>query len=307
MRAAFYLIGLTTFAFAESRNEILRLSWEAEALYDQARFEAASAAYARVIPLLDAEFGQSHPRSLIAINNHAAALLLLNRGTEAETILRDALDRRAHARLPDDESAATTYGNLEAFTLQGKFAASIQMHERALSIRRGLHPTDLSVAESLHNLGESLRRSGELTRAAQHLHAAIRLWKPASSAPFMSGYAKSLNSLGLLLSTQGQTAQAEHAFLEATQAAEAAHGTVHEIPASIHYNLAAHYRTTNNWPSADRHCRTALNVYELLPAHHDPKLAIMLEIHAEILSHLSGRAQEAKGQRARARAIFALQ
>jgi len=305
MRAAFLVASIS---LAAPREDAVQLSWQAEAFYDQSRFEAASAVYARVTPLLATEFGPDHLRTRIATNNHAAALLQLGRGADAESILRDVLLRRETTQSPDDETAAAAYNNLgEAFLLQEKISAAVQTHQRALDIRRQLSPDSAACAESLHNLGEALRRSGEQTRAAKLLEEATRLWRPSNSAPLMPGFAKSLNSLGLVLSAQGEMAHAERAFLEALHVSEQAYGMRHEIPASIHYNLAAHYQKERNWTLAEHHCRSALNVYELLPGYNDPKLAIMLEMHAQILSHLAGRSGEAKGQRGRARAIRSLQ
>src|SRR5688572_27907077 len=92
---------------AEEAGVVDQQSLQAEKLLDESRFDAAIRVYASAIPSLTATFGEAHVRTLIAINNYATALLQMNQGGEAETILRDALDRRQRAGLGEDDNLAT--------------------------------------------------------------------------------------------------------------------------------------------------------------------------------------------------------
>ncbi|MEP7361717.1 MAG: tetratricopeptide repeat protein [Acidobacteriota bacterium] len=299
-----------------SAKEAVEQSWDAEHLLDESRFEAAIRTYAASIPSLTATLGEAAPRTLIAINNYATALLQMNRGAEAETALRDALDRRQRAGPGEDQILAATWNNLgEALVLAGRFKAAVVVHERALALRQRLNP-DLhpEIASSLNNLAEALRQAGELTRARLLFNQAADIWAGpakgktgAAAVPMMPGYARTKNSLGLLYDTEQKRPEAEEAYTQALQASLQAYGPAHEYTATLHYNLAAHYFLFNDWSRAEKHCRQALDVFELRPAFHDEQLAEALQLHADILERLRGRKREAKAQRQRAGAMLSLQ
>jgi len=299
----------------EAAGGAVQQSLQAERLFDESRFDAAIRAYASAIPSLTAAFGEANVRTLIAINNHAAALLQVNRAGEAETILRDALDRRQRAGLGEDDNLAATWSNLgEALLMTGRTTAAIVMHERALALKQRLHPGGHpEIASSMTNLGEALRQSGELTRARSMFERAGELWAApargrtgAAAVPLMPGYARAKNSLGLLLDAESDRKPAEESYLQALQASTQAYGPMHEFTATLHHNLAGHYAQYSDWKRADEHCRKALNVYELRPPFRDNQLAQALQLHATILERLRGRKQEAKAQRQRADAILTL-
>lgn len=298
------------------RQSAIRESWQAERLHDAFRHAEAAQAYARAVAALTAAFGEAHPRTLIALNNHASALLELNRAGEAETVLRDALQRRQRAGLGEDDCLAATWNNLgEALLVTGRVTASISLHERALALRQRLLPAGHpEIAASLTHLGEALRQNGELTRARGLLEQAIPLWAApatgqtgAAAMPLMPGYARAWNSLALLHDADGRRRQAERALLEALTSSARAYGPKHEFTATLHFNLAGHYSQHKDWTRAEAHCRNALDVYELQPAHQDAKLGLALSLHAQVLGQISGRKREAQAQRKRAAAILALQ
>jgi len=288
-------------------------AWTAEELYDARRYESAVTAYGEAVRALTAAFGEAHTRTLIAMNNMAAALLQIGRGGEAETALRDALARRERAGLGEDENLAVTWTNLgEALLLNGRTTASVAVHERALALKQNLHPAQHpEIAMSLTNLAEALRQAGELTRARALFEQAARAWAVpargqagAASMPLMPGFARAKNSLGLILDAEGLGRHAESAFIEALEASARTYGARHEFTATIQFNLAGHYAQSGEWKSAEEHCSHALNVYEVLPAFNDSRLAQALNLHASILDHIGGRKAEAKAQRRRAGEIL---
>jgi tetratricopeptide (TPR) repeat protein len=300
---------------ADEPGVVAQQSLQAEKLLDESRFDAAIRVYASAIPSLTATFGEAHVRTLIAINNYATALLQMNQGGEAETILRDALDRRQRAGLGEDDNLATTWSNLaDALLMMGRTTASIVMHERALALRQRLYPDGHpEIAFSMTSLGEALRQSGELTRARSMFERAVELWaapargrKGAAAVPLMPGYARAKNSLGLLLDAGEDRKQAEESYLHALQVTIQAYGPIHQFTATLHHNLAGHYSQYSDWKRADEHCRKALTVYELRPGFHNAQFAQALQLHATILERLRGRKQEARAQRKRADAIMTL-
>lgn len=290
-------------------------AWDAEQLLDGARPEAAVEAYTKAIPKLAATFGEAGARTLVAMNNLAAALLELNRPAEAEALLRDVLDRRQRAALPEDLTLAVTWANLgEAFLASGKLNAAVAQHEKALALKRRLFsPGDPEIANSLTGLGEALRQSGELTRARKVLDEALSVWAApakgrtgAASLPLMPGYGHVQNSLGMLHDAEGRRGDAERAFLAALETSQAVYGTRSMFTAIIEFNLAGHYALFGDWKRADAHCRRALEVYELQPAHQDDRLQVALSLHALVLDKISGHKEEARAQRQRANTIRAL-
>ncbi|MBN8732715.1 MAG: tetratricopeptide repeat protein [Acidobacteria bacterium] len=297
------------------RQNAIRHSWRAERLHDAFRHTEAAQAYARAVDALTAAFGEAHPRTLVALNNHASALLELNRAAEAETVLRDALDRRQRAALGEDDCLAATWNNLgEALLATGRVAAAISLHARALALRQRLLPAaHPEVVASLTHLGEALRQNGELTRARGLLEQAVPLWAApatvqtgAAAMPLMPGYARALNSLALLHDAEGRRREAERALLNALASSARAYGPKHEFTATLHFNLAGHYSRRQDWKRAEAHCRKALNVFELQPSHQDSKFGLALSLHAQVLDQISGRKREAQAQRKRAAAILSL-
>jgi len=326
MRAAFllaFLVYPVAFPSGESpaqtagpaREQAIRESWEAERLHDQFRHIEAAQAYARAVASLTAAFGEAHERTLIALNNHASALLEMNRAAQAEVVLRDALDRRQRAGLGEDETLAATWNNLgEALLVTGRVTAAAAMQERALTLRMKLLPPDHpEIAASLTHLGEALRQSGELTRSRKLLEQAVELWAaPAkgrtgpAALPLMPGYARALNSLAMVHDAENRPRQATTAFLAALAASTRSYGPRHEFTATLHFNLAGHYGQHQDWKRAEEHCRKALDVFELQPAHQDSKFGLALTLHAKILDQMNGRKREAEAQRRRAAEILSL-
>jgi tetratricopeptide (TPR) repeat protein len=317
IRASLFLsASLAALLGAASPGELaVAQSWQAENLLDDSRFEAAVEAFAASIPTLTTQFGEAHTRTLIAINNYATGLLQLNRGGEAEAVLRDALDRRQRAGLGEDTNLAATLNNLgEALLMNGRPTAAIAIHERALALRRRLYPDGTpEIASSLTNLAEALRQANELTRARALFEQAADLWAaPArghtgiGSLPLMPGYARAKNSLGLLYDAENKRKPAEEAYTQALSASLRAYGASHEFSATLHFNLAGHYAQHGDWRRADDHCRQAINVFELRPAFHDEDLAAALRLHASILDHLHGRKSEAGALRRRADSILSV-
>lgn len=304
------------FAAPAAKDEAAQQSWQAEKLFDESRFAAAVKEYAASIPALTSAFGEANPRTLIAINNYAAALLQINRAAEAEAALRDALDRRERAGLGEDSTLAASWSNLgDALLLGGRVKAAVAMHERALALRERLYNAgNPEIASSMTSLAEALRQSGEFTRARALFEQSAALWAApakgktgAAALPIMPGYARNQNSLGLLLDAESNRKPAETAYLQALHSSMAAYGPMHEFTATLQFNLAGHYAQYSDWKRAEEHCRKALDVFELRPEFHDDQLAQALELHAEILEHLRGRKREAKAQRQRAGAILSLQ
>lgn len=290
-------------------------AWEAERLHTAARLDVAAREYAESIPKLTEAFGEAGARTLVAMNNLAAALLELNRPGEAETLLRDALDRRQRAGLAEDSTLAITWANLaEAFLASGKAGAAIVQHEKALELKRRLFPSaDPEIAASLNGLGEALRQNGACTRARKLLDEAVALWSApakghsgAAALPLMPGFGQAQNSLGLLHDTEGRHGDAERAFLAALETSTAAYGARSEFTATIEFNLAGHYARRSDWKRADAHCRRALQVFELQPAHRDDRLGLALILHGTILDKMRGHKEEARAQRRRASTIRAL-
>jgi serine/threonine protein kinase/Tfp pilus assembly protein PilF len=99
----------------------------------------------------------------------------LGRTTEADTLLRAALDERIARAGAETEEAAQSLSDLGAlYIAQGKFDSAGPPLQRALAIRRKLRgPNDTLLAASMINLGDLAHQRGEYRREDSLARAAL--------------------------------------------------------------------------------------------------------------------------------------
>ncbi len=197
---------------------------------------------------------------LVAMVNLGAVQAALGK-PEAETLLRDALQRQTRALGPDHPAVASTLINLANFLrdLRGADAEALPLYERALSIRRKLwsqpHP---AVALTLANIAAVRSSLGDARGGAQAYREALEM-RRATLGETHPLYAKTLHEYALLQLGSGQIAEAASAA-ERSVAILRAHAVAPPARrdlAEALYALGSARRQQNRLPEAEGHLREA--------------------------------------------------
>eukprot|EP00970_Alexandrium_tamarense_P020350 scaffold15123_cov200-Alexandrium_tamarense.AAC.3 len=178
-------------------------------------FDDASKLYEKAIDCLKSS-SQRHP--LPPIINLATCLRELARYNEAEQILMQCLgdDHQSDVSVDDPlyAKALTTLAAL--YQAQSKYEAAKEVHEKAVSIARNIQKSrsNLMLAENIAGYAESLRKSGDLSRAEEYHREALEIRTCAVEKRSCTELelAVSYTQLGCTLSGMGkdQEAYAQH-------------------------------------------------------------------------------------------------
>ncbi len=139
--------------------------------------EAAVRSHARAIEVREQLLGPAHPLLARSHYNFGKALLINGRAAEAEARFRQAIEIKQRAFGVD---APVLAGDLLALgtTLmdQLEYDEALERFERALALETARERGDTKLKGSIHsNIGELLRRRGELRAARSHLTRALEI------------------------------------------------------------------------------------------------------------------------------------
>lgn len=153
---------------------------------------------------LDA-YGETHPYTLTARSNLAAALITTRKLDEAESQLRTVID----ATNPPNLDTAAALDNLSlVLTLRGQSKEAVELNTRVLAIRRRLLSDDhLRVAHTLTNRANMVFQLGDFDAAIKAAREARGIYRASAGAD--SPYLVFSDRLeGGVLMTVGRTAEA---------------------------------------------------------------------------------------------------
>lgn len=273
-------VAIRTAIEGEDGAALVSMSNQAVALKALGRFDEADALYGRV---LAARRSSGDPLELATtLNNFGANRLMMDRASEAETALREALALREAGLGGGHPLTAQTLSLLaDALAAQGRFETALSMQRRALeALPAGVHPLDRAAATmNLSDILKSLGRGVEavpLDRAALDLTRAALGPDHAETAGAMIGLADGL------LST-GEAAAARPLLVEALRIQGAALGERH--PARMHplFLLAVAAGEADDRAAAIAALQEAAHVSEAaLPAGHPGRIGAQANLGAAL-------------------------
>ena len=238
-----------------------------------------------------------------ALSARGALLITRRRGTEAEPLLREALERY-RALLGDDEPRTiTTLSNLgQALYVQTRFADAEPIMREVLALRRRVfgeeHPL---TGTAWNNLSALLQSQGRPTDAEPAARRALEIYR-ASYGEKHQRVTMVMTNLGSMLLAMGRLDEAERMHREAL-------AIMQEILRPGHINIAVSYNNLahvleqgRRFGEAERMFRAALTVMEDGAGSDSPTGSIFLANLGRVLD-LQDRTGEAEQTLRRALAI----
>ena len=201
----------------------------AEAYWHQQKLDQALPWYQQAV--------QRDPRHLIALRNYATVLAEAGRHSEAERVVRQALEIA-----PEDPKGLNNLGDV--LVTLGRAAAAIPVLTKSLE-------GDPDSPEALQNLARAYGETGDTAKAIEAARQAIRV-RP--------DFAIAHNTLGNLLVEQNQLAEAEQEFRKALE--------LTPDNAIAHYNYANLLVAREQFPAAEGHLREAIRIAPAMAVGH---------------------------------------
>jgi len=264
----------------------------ARALQQMARWHEAEKQFS--LTKKESEESTSRPFYSSILNNMAQLLKDTNRLTEAEPLMRRALEIDEKNFGGNHPIVAVQLNNL-AILLQetNRLGEAEPLMRRALEIdKKGLGSDHPNVAIRLNNLAMLLKDTDRLEEAEPLMRHALEITEKSLgySHPNM---ATSLNNLAQLLQDTNRLEEAEPLMRHALEIAEKIFGPDHPSVAIQLNNLAGFLKHTNRPDEAEPLMRRALEIAEESLGSSHPNVAISLNNLAQLLQD-SNRLNEAE-------------
>jgi nephrocystin-3 len=254
--------------WAETREETSAVSDTALQVAHFLAFRAALHAEAEplmrhALKINERDYGESHPRVAIDLNNLAQLLKATNRLAEAEPLMRRALKINEQKYGKNHPTFATDLNNLALLLhATNRLAEAEPMYRRALKVSEfGLGSEHPNVATQLNNLGGLLHDANRLAEAEPLMRRALRIDEQSYGENHPS-VATALNNLAQLLKTTNQLAEAEPLMRRALKIDEQCYGENNPCVAIRLSNLAGLLLSTNRLAEAELMYRRALEIDE---------------------------------------------
>ena len=206
------------------------------------------------------------------------------RYSEAEPLMRRAIEISELRCGPDDPAVSTCIGNLALLLGDTNRVREVEpLLRRALAIDEvRFGPNNPKVAIRLSNLGELLRDTNRLDEAEHHIRRALAI-DEASLGPDHANVAIRLNNLAGLLEQTNRRAEAEPLYRRALTIFDESHGANHPRTAAGLNNLASLLQATQRLAEAESLYRRALRIDEASYGPDHPNVAIRLANLATVL------------------------
>jgi len=229
-------------------------------------------------------FGTAHPIVANSLNNLAAILMVTSRLTEAEFLIRRALDIDKSYFGSNHPRIAIDINNLaQILQATDRFAEAEPLMLQALFIDEAeFGPNHPRVAINLHNLAHLFQATDRNAEAELLMRRALNI-NNLHFGPKHPTFAVSINSLATFLQRMGRLTEAEPLFRQALKIDESYFDANHPNVARGLSNLACLLKDTQQLTEAEQLMRQALRIYEAKFGKHDPNIAICLNGLAKIL------------------------
>lgn len=264
----------------EAGATLISMNNQAVVLKALGRFEEADAIYGRV---LVARRRDADPLDLATtLNNLGANQLMMDRASEAEAALREALALREAGLGGGHPLTAQTLSLLaDALAVQGRPEAAVMMQRRALeALPADTHPLDRAAA--MTNLADILKTLNRNAEAVPLDRTALDLMRTALGPDHPETAAAMIGLADGLLMT-GETDAARTLLVEALRVQAAALGDAHPAQLQPLFLLGVAAGETDNRPAAIAALREAARVAEAaLPPGHLARIGAQANLGAAL-------------------------
>jgi tetratricopeptide (TPR) repeat protein len=242
--------------------------------YEMADYLAAAAFQETALSLTTSEFGGDAQETATALNELALAYTSLKRHSEAEQLLRRAIEIDKKTLGKDHPSVATGYNNLASLLKeQGKYAEAESLYRRAIEIdEKVLGKDDPNVARVYNNLAVLLLDQDKYAEAESLLRRAIEIDEKTLGKEHPR-VAVDYDTLAVLLQDQGKYAEAEALIRRTIEIDEKALGKDHPGVASDCNRLALLLQDRRKYVEAEQLLRRAIEIDEKTLGKDDPDVA----------------------------------
>ncbi|MBW8878213.1 MAG: tetratricopeptide repeat protein [Acidobacteria bacterium] len=239
------------------------------AQYQQGKYRAAVSSFRKALSL--------HGESAVLLSWLGNSLRELAEWTEAERLLRQALDIDENSYGPERSEVATDLNNLaELLQATNRPAEAELLMRRALAIaEKNFGPKHPNVADALNDLALLLQATNRSTEAERLMRQALDI-DENSYGPEHPSVATDLNNLALLLKLTNRLKEAEPLMRRALAIIEKSLGPEHPNVAMSLNNLAGLLRATNRLTEAEPLIRRALAIFEKSLGPNHPVVATAL-------------------------------
>ena len=218
-----------------------------------------------------------HPWAGWLLNEAGQRWHLLAEWTQAEPLMRGALNLVDNTDSPDHAKLAIALNNLASFLQEThRLGEAEQLFRRALAINEArLGPLHPDVAMSLNNLAVILNSTSRQSEAEPLLRRALSIWEQhyGESHPTV---ASACSNLAQLLESTNRKSEAEILFRRALTIGEAAHGSDHPEVATCLNNLASLLQGQSRLAEAEPLLVRAVSILERSFGESHPRLATAL-------------------------------
>jgi tetratricopeptide (TPR) repeat protein len=216
-----------------------------------------------VLSTVTSVFGPDAQETAAALDNLALTYKYFARYTEAEPLVRRAIEIDEKTLGKDHPDVARDYNDLAAlFERQGKYAEAEPLYRRAIEIdEKALGKDHPDVAGRYNNLAVLLEDQGKYAEAEPLYRRAIEIDEKALGKDHPD-VATNYNNLAFLLREQGKYAEAEPLYRRAIEIDEKTLGKDHPTVASRYNNLAGLLQTQGKYAEAEPLYRRAIEIGE---------------------------------------------
>jgi tRNA A-37 threonylcarbamoyl transferase component Bud32/tetratricopeptide (TPR) repeat protein len=211
----------------------------ADQVYEEEQYDEGRLALPHLQWLADSAIGRTDQRAAGLWNALPFLLEVIGDRLGSMVYLERALAALVQSDQLESAFGADVLNNLGVWYFDlGHYEKARSFHERAYAVRQRIFPPEhLAIGESLHNMADSYRETGEFATAIGYLHKAARVWEALGVQQTHRALATT-NNLGLLLLRMERYGEARDQFLALLQVGEQALGSSSWRLASTRSNLA---------------------------------------------------------------------
>lgn len=271
-------------------------------LIGMGNFSAAEGKYALALKMIEDNGGKPAEALVVSLDRLAAAKRSQRKFSEAEPLLKRALEVAERAKLPDALFAMLSNNMGDLYSELGKYAEAQKFFERALELDRKVSGNQSrDVAAALDGLAVVFERQGKIEKANELHKQSLEIWEKI--APDSPDLGICLTNLGVLCGHQKRYSDAEKYLERALQIFEKTLGGHHPQYQESLVNLAVLYSMENKTAEAEEYFKRALASIAAEDSKNRPLLIATLKKYADLL-RASGRTKEAEDLDARRKSLL---